>query len=68
MNTLFLRMVSVLFCLWVPSLFISAFLVYIIAGGEGKWWGGGPNFPGGKDLLGKALMEVRKILREGDAS
>lgn len=28
------------------------------------WWGGGPNFPNGKDLLGKALMEVRSWLRE----
>jgi hypothetical protein len=28
------------------------------------WWGGGPNFPGGRDLLGKALMEVRAWLRE----
>lgn len=27
------------------------------------WWGGGPNFPGGRDLLGKALKEVRKKLR-----
>lgn len=28
------------------------------------WWGGGPNFPGGRDLLGKALMEVRAWLKE----
>ena len=28
------------------------------------WWGGGPNFPKGKDLLGKALIRVRKMLRE----
>lgn len=27
------------------------------------WWGGGPNFPTGRDLLGKALMEVRAMLR-----
>lgn len=27
------------------------------------WWGGGPNFPKGRDLLGKALMEVRAWLR-----
>jgi hypothetical protein len=27
------------------------------------WWGGGPNFPGGRDLLGKALMRVRAKLR-----
>lgn len=26
-------------------------------------WGGGPNFPNGKDLLGKALMETRTWLR-----
>lgn len=26
------------------------------------WWGGGPNFPSGKDLLGKALMQVRTTL------
>lgn len=26
------------------------------------WWGGGPNFPKGRDLLGKALMEVRAWL------
>ena len=25
-------------------------------------WGGGPNFPKGKDLLGKALMHVRGVL------
>jgi hypothetical protein len=31
------------------------------------WWGGGPNFPSGRDLLGKALMEVRAILRKEDA-
>ena len=24
------------------------------------WWGGGPNFPGGRDWLGKVLMLVRK--------
>lgn len=27
-------------------------------------WGGGPNYPEGKDLLGKALMKVRIKLRE----
>lgn len=27
------------------------------------WWGGGPNFPEGRDLLGRALMEVRATLR-----
>lgn len=27
------------------------------------WWGGGQNFPGGRDYLGKALIEVRKRLR-----
>lgn len=26
-------------------------------------WGGGPNFPKGKDLLGKALIKVRDMLR-----
>jgi len=25
-------------------------------------WGGGPNFPKGKDLLGQALMRVRGLL------
>jgi ribA/ribD-fused uncharacterized protein len=29
-----------------------------------KWWGGGPNYPNGKDLLGKVLMKVRQMLRE----
>jgi len=28
------------------------------------WWGGGPNFPSGKDLLGKVLRKVRDTLRE----
>ena len=28
------------------------------------WWGGGPNFPTGRDLLGKALIEVRAWLRD----
>ncbi|MAG26482.1 Swarming motility protein ybiA [Candidatus Pacearchaeota archaeon] len=27
------------------------------------WWGGGPNFPGGRDLLGKALIEVRTLIK-----
>lgn len=27
-------------------------------------WGGGPNYPRGRDLLGKALMKVRSILRD----
>ena len=27
------------------------------------WWGGGPNFPGGRDLLGKALINVRKKIK-----
>ena len=27
------------------------------------WWGGGPNFPGGHDYLGKVLVEVRRQLR-----
>lgn len=27
-----------------------------------EWWGGGPNYPNGRDLLGKALMEVRRQL------
>lgn len=29
-----------------------------------SWWGGGPHYPKGRDLLGKALMEVRTWLRE----
>lgn len=28
------------------------------------WWGGGPNFPNGRDWLGKVLMEVREELSE----
>ncbi len=28
------------------------------------WWGGGPNYPGGRDYLGRALMSVRKILEK----
>ena len=28
------------------------------------WWGGGPNFPSGKDMLGKVLMKVRSCLRK----
>lgn len=28
------------------------------------WWGGGPNFPAGRDLLGKALRQVREQLRK----
>lgn len=31
---------------------------------EDKWWGGGPNHPHGKDLLGKVLIRVRTLLRE----
>lgn len=27
------------------------------------WWGGGPNFPDGRDLLGKVLVRVRDELR-----
>ena len=27
------------------------------------FWGGGPNYPDGQDLLGKALMKVRETLR-----
>ncbi len=27
------------------------------------WWGGGPNFPRGRDLLGKVLVRVRDQLR-----
>ena len=27
------------------------------------WWGGGPNYPKGRDLLGKILMRVRITLR-----
>jgi ribA/ribD-fused uncharacterized protein len=29
-----------------------------------KWWGGGPNFPSGRDWLGKVLMSVRTTLGE----
>jgi ribA/ribD-fused uncharacterized protein len=29
------------------------------------WWGGGPNHRGGRDLLGKALMDTRETLRRG---
>lgn len=32
------------------------------------WWGGGPNFPKGRDLLGKALREVRAWLKAGNAA
>jgi hypothetical protein len=28
------------------------------------WWGGGPNFKGGKDWLGRILIQVRRELRE----
>lgn len=28
------------------------------------WWGGGPNFPHGRDWLGKVLMKVRDELRK----
>lgn len=31
------------------------------------WWGGGPNYPRGQDLLGKALMQVRAALVAKDA-
>lgn len=27
------------------------------------WWGGGPNYPKGKDYLGKVLVKVREELR-----
>lgn len=30
------------------------------------WWGGGPHYPKGRDLLGKALMEVRAWLRANE--
>lgn len=26
------------------------------------WWGGGPNYPAGRDLLGKVLMRIRNKL------
>jgi ribA/ribD-fused uncharacterized protein len=29
------------------------------------WWGGGPNFPNGRDWLGAILMDVRDLLRGG---
>ena len=28
------------------------------------WWGGGPNFPNGRDWLGKVLLRVRERLAE----
>jgi len=28
------------------------------------WWGGGPNHPRGRDLLGKALVRTRRFLRD----
>lgn len=28
------------------------------------WWGGGPNYPAGRDLLGKALMKTRTKLKK----
>lgn len=30
---------------------------------DDPWWGGGPNFPNGKNMLGKVLMRVRSELR-----
>lgn len=30
---------------------------------DDPWWGGGPNHPDGRDLLGRALMVVRDRLR-----
>jgi hypothetical protein len=33
-----------------------------------KWWGGGPNFPGGRDWLGKVLMSVRTTIRANRGS
>lgn len=32
------------------------------------WWGGGPNFPHGRDLLGQVLMRVRSVLQENQVS
>lgn len=29
---------------------------------DDKWWGGGPNYKGGRDMLGKSLMQVREWL------
>ncbi len=29
---------------------------------DDPWWGGGPHFPNGKDMLGKVLMRVRREL------
>ncbi len=31
------------------------------------WWGGGPNYPKGRDLLGKILRRVRISLQENSA-
>ena len=33
-----------------------------------EWWGGGPNYPRGRDLLGRALMEVRSWLRSQEGT
>lgn len=30
---------------------------------DDPWWGGGPHFPNGKDMLGKVLVRVRRELR-----
>ena len=30
------------------------------------WWGGGPNYPKGRDWLGKILVEVREALRKSN--
>lgn len=35
---------------------------------EDRWWGGGPNYPAGRDLLGRALMEVRSALHRGEGN
>lgn len=35
---------------------------------DDPWWGGGPNYPRGRDLLGRALMEVRATLRDAEAA
>lgn len=31
---------------------------------DDPWWGGGPHFPHGRDMLGKVLMRVRDELRD----
>lgn len=34
---------------------------------DDPWWGGGPNFPRGRDMLGRVLVRVRAALAEQDS-